>query len=150
MIMVQIPRDIRAYEPKVVGSFTGKQTIGVTLAAAIELAGTSLIKALFGQTMLSYGIPLIFAAIPLFFAFGDKMVHMPVSVYLNDVFIRSIKYPKYRPYITHNYLDKELVAAEKAEKASISDKNAAKQAKDIEQKNKEMTKNLPAELKCYK
>lgn len=105
MISIQIPKDIRAYEPKFLGPFTVREGVCLALAAGIMLGGVALEKLVFQMDTVSYIPPAIPAIIPIFFGWGEKFLHMKPEVYLRTVLVQSTMVPRYRPYRTHNFYD---------------------------------------------
>lgn len=157
MIQVQIPKDIREYEPKFIGPFTARQCFSILAAGLIELAGSRLMGEMFTDPKMSYIPPLVIAAIPLFYGFGEQLLHMKPEVYIKEVFIRSLIYPKVRPYKTHNFIEIQLNEIEKERKAEEAnrkdknkdtDKNKGK-GRDKSKKSKQNEKDLPEELRAY-
>lgn len=149
MQMIQISKDIRAYQAKSFGPFTGPQAVGVCIGGGIELLGTFLLSKIAGFTFVSLILPMVFAVIPVIFAFGDTIVSMPMDVYVKEVLLRSFKYPKYRPFTTHNYLDYLLEQDNKEQEKNIDKKELKKLEKVKRDSDREMQKNIPEELKAY-
>lgn len=152
MLQVQIPKDIREYEPKFIGPFTMRQCLSIISAAVIELAGSKLMEGIFKTPRMEYIVPLIIAAPILFFGFGDQMLHMKPEVYIREVFIRNLVYPKIRPYKTHNFIEVQINEIQKEQEMEASNKKDngnTKKGKKKEQKRRQEIKNLPDELEAY-
>ena len=158
MLQIQIPKDIREYETKFIGPFTARQCICIVIAAVIEYVGSNIIKSIAEIPISSYIPPLIIAAIPLILGFGDVVFHMKPEVYFKEVFLRSLKYPKVRPYKTHNFIDVQIREAKKelemqeAKEGKGSKTKRSGDATDKSAKNKarkKQDKNIPPELTAY-
>lgn len=143
MILIQIPKDIRSYEPKFLGPFTVREGICIAIAGAIMLGGVAIEKYLFQMDSVSYIPPAIPAMIPIFFGWGERLLNMKPEVYLRTVFIQSTMVPKYRPFKTHNFYD----VREKKYSPS-QDEETEKTVKPRKKKNRELRK-IPDELKAY-
>lgn len=137
MITIQIPKDIREYEPKFIGPFNFRQAVSVVAAASIEFLGYQFQLHILKLPVASYIPPLFLAFIPLFFGFGEAAFHMKPEVYLRTVFLNIMVIPKFRPYKTHNYYD--IYWTEKKEK----------EKKNSDKKNKKNDLNVPEELRTY-
>lgn len=134
MVTIQIPKDIREYEPKFMGPFSFRQAVSVALAAGIEFLGYQFQLYVLKLPVASYIPPMFIAFIPLFFGFGEAAFHMKPEVYLRTVFLNMTVIPKFRPYKTHNYYDIHLTEKE--------------EPKESVKKKKKLT-NVPEELTAY-
>lgn len=137
MVTIQIPKDIREYEPKFIGPFNIRQAVCLTASVVIEFLGVQLQTAILKLPTASYIPPLIIAIIPLFFGFAGPVLHMKPEVYLRTVFMNMTVVPKNRPYKTHNYYDVHLNVKE----AEVAENK---------EKKKQKLENLPDELIAYK
>lgn len=137
MVTIQIPKDIREYEPKFIGPLNIRQAVSVTIAAVIEFLGIRLQTDFLGLPTASYIPPMFIAFIPLFFGFGDAAFHMKPEVYLRTVFMNMTVIPKFRPYKTHNYYDIHLT------------EHSDDEEEDNSKKKKKKLKNIPEELTAY-
>lgn len=136
MVTIQIPKDIREYEPKFIGPFNIRQAVSLTAGAVIEFLGVQLQTSILKLPTASYIPPLAIAIIPLFFGFAGSVLHMKPEVYLRTVFMNMTVVPKNRPYKTHNYYDVHL---------------CQKEEEETEKKGKKKQKldNVPDELIAY-
>ena len=107
MYNLQIPKDLREYEPKFAGPFSFREAVAVFIAGVMVVAGTFFLKWLFGVERMSYIPALIPALVPLFFGFGEKGLHMKPEIYLKTIFTNKFVVPKKRTYMTNNVIDIE-------------------------------------------
>lgn len=113
MIEVEIPSDIKDYEPKILGPFTKR-----ILICAIAIAATSLIGYMILDKFLDNGLrvilPLIFD-IPWALIAAYKPYGMKFENYFVSQLYTTIIPPKHRKYIVENLYEKfenELIAEE--------------------------------------
>ena len=130
MYNLQIPKDLREYEPKFAGPFSFREAVAVFIAGVIMIAGTFFLKWIFGVDKMSYipaGIP---ALIPVFFGFGEKVLHMKPEVYLRTVFVNKFIVPKKRTYASNNIVDEEKRRSAESSKPKVKVKNTKKKKND--------------------
>ena len=93
-----IPKDIRKYEPKLIGPFTTRQVLCFTPAAILSVA-------IFMGFSKILPIDIRFALVTIvaapFILFGVcKPYNMPLEKFLKTVFVSTVLAPKYRKYRT--------------------------------------------------
>lgn len=117
MIEIEIPKDIKDYEPKLIGPFTTRQTICFAAIVLIMVVGYNVLK-LFFDNGLKVIIPLVVSAIPM--AIGwYKPYGMRFEKYALSQFQTVILPPKKRLYKVDNIYDQfdKIIEKEEAEKA---------------------------------
>lgn len=152
MLQIQIPKDVRTFDPKIVGQFTTRQIFC--------LLGIIIIAMFTHWLGLGYyaGSPLFFVLF--FIGWGDKIVGMPVDKYMRYVFISQMLYPKKRKYAIRSYYRKieskytpmyEHDLEMKHEKEAIMNGNNPKLKKKEKPKKKVKAakRNLPYELTAF-
>lgn len=119
MLDIEIPKDIREYEPKVVGSFTTRQVFCLVGIALVLMLTTSIERNLLHFTQMTYIPAFPFCGIIGLIGWGNQLVGMPIERYLQLIFINAVLAPKHRPYVTHNYMVMEFdkIKAETQEKS---------------------------------
>lgn len=125
MIEIEIPKDLRDYEPKQLGPFTTRQAIGVGLATVTMLIGFFTLKNIFDNG-LNVIIPMGLASIFILFGYW-KPYGMPFEKYVISQIVTVIIPPKKRKYKIDNLyaqFDKEL------------EKEELEKLKEIERQNK--------------
>jgi len=100
MIIMPVPKDIRAVKTKFIGPLTKRQTYAVVSAGIIAAVGFFTFSSLVSMESLIAIISIIDTPI-LLCGFID-VYGMPFWVYAKDVVIRKILCPKHRPYCTEN------------------------------------------------
>lgn len=122
MIEIEIPKDVKEYEPKLIGNFTSRQVIALACVALISGLGYKIIGN-FTESGLRVLIPLVLD-IP-FALFGwYKPYGMKFEKYAKVYIYTNILPPKHRKYKIENIydeFDKQIEAEEK--KASVEAKN---------------------------
>lgn len=115
MIEIEIPKDIKDYEPKLIGPLTTRQTICSGAILVIMLVGYNVLK-MFFENGLKVVIPLIICLIPI--AIGwYKPYGMRFEKYAISQLYTVILPPKKRLYKVENLyeqFDKEIEKEEKA------------------------------------
>lgn len=143
MVNIQIPKDIREYEPKFVGPFTGRQAGSVAIAALIIWGGITIEKNVLHLPAISFIPPAILAVPFLFFGFGEKLLRMKPEIYLATIFRNLVLIPKHRSYVSQNLYD---ICMKESEDAADPAKAAGAPAV---RKTKAPPKSLPYELTAY-
>ena len=135
MIQIQIPKEIREYEPKFISIFTMRQAICVSLAACISV---SLYVFVFSKILVS-DMALFASAIPsipLLLAGYFKMYGMPFEKfalqYVQDVMLS----PKNRKYASQNFHEELAKKADKIKEngEEVYELNGNKKAKKVKEK----------------
>ncbi len=125
---VDIHRDVRDFEPKLVGQFTSRQVLCIIAITAIFYAWKFFLVSILGLTTISYLPACIPASIPAAFGWGHLVLGMPVERYLKFILINNIFAKRHRVFRTHNYIsieyDKALkeIESNKTEKRKKNDK----------------------------
>ena len=116
MIQVEIPKDIRKYESKLVGPFTTRQTICFSIAAVIAVLLYFFIGQFVAGDVLFF---IIFVGVSPALIFGWlKPYGMTCEHFLATAFVSLVISPKYRKYRTQNAFapSKSELQAKKAER----------------------------------
>lgn len=140
MLEIAIPRDIREYQPKFIGSFTMRQVICIMIIMGIFAINSFIQTNILGFTQVIYLTALVPASIPFAFGWGEKLIGMPVEKYVMIVFTNQILAPKHRYYRTHNYIS---IIEKKIEAEETEDENRKKKPKKIKKQL------IPADLMAY-
>jgi phosphoketolase len=146
MLEIEIPRDVREYQPKMFGNFTARQVLCLIACVIIFGLTTVIEQRLLHLATLTYipAFPLV--VVPLAFGWGDKIVGMPVEKYIRLVFVNNVAAPKHRAYKTHNYLEMEFhKMQQEAEFVEPDQVNKKKK----EQAKYPTGKNVPVEFRAY-
>ena len=103
MIEVEIPKDIRQYEAKLIGPFTLRQTIFFVAGCAFAIPTFNIVYHI--STMDVAAFMCMIVATP-FLAFGwVKVYGMPLEKFIKTAFISNVLSPKHRKYKTENTFD---------------------------------------------
>lgn len=105
MINIQIPKDVREYQPKFIGSFTFRQAVCLAIVVAINSAAVFVQKNILGMETVNYIPQMIISIIPLFFGWGEEALHMKPESYIRTVFKNMFFIPKKRVFKSRNYYD---------------------------------------------
>lgn len=140
MIEIEIPKDIKEYEPKFLGPFTLRQLIGVAGSALVMVVGYNVLKGVFDNG-LKVIIPLLFAMIPFLIGYY-KPYGLPFEKYFIVLLNTSIIPPKVRKYKTENLFEKEDIKEEAEQKK--------RQANEDKKKPKETQLKQPKPVKQQK
>lgn len=119
MIEVEIPSDIKEYEPKIIGPFTKRFVICLVAIVATSLMGYTIMDK-FTDSGLRVVIPLIFD-IPWALIAAYKPYGMKFEKYFVSQLYTTIIPPKHRKYIVENLYEKfeqEIEAEENPQSAS--------------------------------
>lgn len=121
MIEVEIPNDIKEYEPKIIGPITKRILICLVAIAATSLLGYHIIGT-FTNGSLRIILPLIFD-IPWALIAAYKPYGMKFEKYFMSQLYTTIIPPKHRKYIVENLYEKfeqEIEAEENPQSAKLS------------------------------
>ena len=132
MIEIEIPKDIKDYEPKLIGPLTARQTVCAGAMLVITLVGYNVLKMFFDNS-LKIVIPLVICLIPILIGWY-KPYGMRFEKYAISQFYTVILPPKKRLYKVENLYDQFDKEIEKEEKVVI------------EQEKKEALKNNKNQL----
>lgn len=141
MIIMPVPKDVRAFKPKFIGPFSKREFYGVA-AAIVMIVITFAITAPFTKemTLTQRGtIVIIPAVIPLVCGFID-IEGMPIWVYAQNLFIQNFLAPRHRLYKTVNSYE-EFAVRNKITMEYMDDEPAVT-AKQKKKKQKEYDKSL--------
>lgn len=143
MLQIQISKEIREYKPKFVGQFTLREAAAIVCAAGLVGIVFYVEKSILQLQATTFvpAIPLI--AVPLFFGFGERFLHMPPEKWITTVFAENFK-KKSRPYKTHNYYS---IMLHKQQMLEASQEENQKGRNEV--KKEEKPRKLPPELKGF-
>lgn len=140
MIEIEIPKDIKDYEPKLIGPFTTRQAICTGAIVIISIVGYNVLKHVFDNG-LKFIIPLIVCLIPMLIGWY-KPYGMRFEQYALSQFNTVILPPKKRLYKVENTYQQfeKLIEKEEKEKLEAEKKKAkqqtTQQSKSAPKKNK--------------
>ena len=135
MIEIEIPKDIKDFEPKFVGPFTVRQTICFGAFLAVLLGGYFIIG-MFTQEGIRVLIPLILSMIPVLFGWY-KPYGMKFEAYVVSQIFTVILPPKKRLYKIENEFDVLDKKIEQEENLANKNKNKNKNKKSNQAKEAE-------------
>lgn len=125
MIEIEIPNDIKDFEPKIIGPFTKRMALCIVAIAATSLGGYFILNNFFNNG-LRILIPLIFD-LPWALIAAYKPYGMKFEEYFASQIYTTILPPKHRRYRTENLyeqFEKELINEEKTQtSAKLSKKS---------------------------
>lgn len=105
MIEVAIPKDILKFKTTLIGPFTARQTVCISITASVELIYYSLLKQLPVSISLDSSVGMGFLLAMFIMAFGIiEPFGMPLEKYLGNVVLLGILAPKKRVYRTECFL----------------------------------------------
>ena len=113
----EIPKDIRQYEPKLIGPFTTRQVLCLIPALGLGVALFVILKNVFSTDIRLFIIT--FVAIPFFLLGWYKPYNMPFEKFVRTVFISTILSPLYRKYKTER-IDTEASSEDQKSKKKKS------------------------------
>ena len=148
MIEIPVPKDIRDYEPTLVGPFTTRHIVCLAIMAALVYAVYLLEKACGIEDPLQMPIFLIFGIPP--FLFGlYKPYGLHLEVFLKKAIRENLLSPVNRPYKVENMWEGIV---EEEDKAFVSEMRQKGLLKENEKKDKQKntSKNLSEEFIAYK
>lgn len=125
MIEIEIPKDIKDYEPKFIGPFTLRKFLGMAGSVLVMAIGYNVFKGIFDNG-LKIIIPLAIAIIPFLIGYY-KPYGLPFEKYAIVQLNTNIIPPKIRKYKTKNLFEQLEKEDEKEELAK--QKNAKKNIK---------------------
>lgn len=133
MIEMEIPKDIRKYEAKLIGPLTTRQTVCFVGAAALALSVFFLLD--FIPQDVRYFLIILVAA-PFLLCGWYKPYGMPFEKFVQTAFITSVLAPANRKYASKNIYESEIKKVEesnnKKNKNSKNNKNnKIKQSKEF-------------------
>ena len=117
----EIPKDIKQYEPKLMGPFTTRQVFCLIPAMAI---GIGLFFGL--QNFLTVDVRLFvitFVAVPFFFLGWYKPYNLPFEKFIKSIFISTVLSPPHRKYKTSRLYLEPGAPKRKLAKSSKKKKN---------------------------
>ena len=175
-IDINIPKDIREYESKLIGPFSTRKVICLAIGGALSYGAFFLQKTIMGMENPNPGI-CIFSTAPAMM-FLAKPYGLKMEEFLKTAFIENYLSPRNKPYKTENTIaeyfgfdddtelsvqleELEIIHKSKLENENLSkkernllikqyEKEKAKIKKQIIKENKITSpKNIPKELKAY-
>ena len=99
MIEIEIPKDIRAYETKLIGPLSGRKAACVGIATPIALVAWNLLESFPTDTRLI--LSAIFC-LPVLLFWWLKPFGMKLEDFLKTTFVSTVLSPKRRLYVTEN------------------------------------------------
>ena len=130
MIEIEMSKDIRDYEPRVVGMFTVRQIVCLCISAAYAIPIFMLLGWL-GLGMTTQATVAILMAAPGIACGYVKMHGMPLEKFFVSCVLRQLLFPAKRKYVTENTLD-YIVQDQKEENAQPKKKLTRKQKKQLD------------------
>lgn len=127
MIEVEIPSDIKEYEPKIIGPITKRIAICLIGIAATSLIGYSILNQIFDNS-LRILIPLIFD-VPWALIAAYKPYGMKFEKYFISQLYTTIIPPKHRKYTVENVYEKfeqKIITEENSQSDTPSSKTLSK------------------------
>lgn len=112
---IEIPRDIRQYESKLIGPFTTRQTIFIVIAAGVSILLFNLLRGHASQDLL-FGVCFFAASPAVLFGFY-KPYGMTMERFIMTAFTSNILAPKNRLYKSENMLLISPIGEDADEKA---------------------------------
>ena len=134
MIEIEIPKDLKDFEPKVIGPFTVRQLVCTVSIVGIMLVGYNVFK-LFFDNGLKIVIPLILCLIPILIGWY-KPYGMRFEKYAISQLYTVIIPPKKRLYKVENTYEQfeKMIEKEEKEKLEAEAKAAKKQKANSKKK----------------
>lgn len=148
MIIMPVPKDVRAFKPKFMGPFTKREAIGVSVALVVVMI-TYIATGPFVESMTLTNratIALIPGCIPLAFGFVD-IQDMPIWVYGWNMIVQNFLAPRHRVYKTVN-IYQEFAVRNKIRMEDLDDE-VVTTAKDRKRKKKEYEAKLQEFVKTF-
>lgn len=105
MIEIEVPKDIRRYEAKLVGAFTARQVGCLVAAAVICVPVFFLLKDILPRDAITLIIMIL--AIPFVLVGWVKPYGMTFELFARTAFISNVLSPKQRKYVTMNVYEYE-------------------------------------------
>lgn len=107
MIEIEIPKDVRTYESKLVGPLTARQTVCVAIAAPLAILAYNFLDFATGDTRLILSATI---AIPILLFGWYKPFGMKLEDFLRAAAVSALLSPKRRLYKTENvYAEKPTI-----------------------------------------
>lgn len=101
MIEIRIPKDVRKYEPKLIGPFNKRQAICLGIFTPVMLVLFNIVSPFFGNTIAAYTC---FPVAGLAYLFGwVKPYGMGFEQFLASTFINNMLAPSNRKVVEKNY-----------------------------------------------
>ena len=98
-VEVRVPKDIRGYKTKIIGSLTLRQLICIAVAVAVDIFAYSFVLSSMNLDKEVLFYVLIFVDLPILL-FMTEPSGMPFEIYLKEVVFRMFFYPRYRRIAT--------------------------------------------------
>lgn len=100
MIIMPVPKDVREFKPKFIGTLTKPQFISVFAAAIVG----AFLFMVFGGVLSSNATMTIVVIIdaPVLCCGFIELRNLPLPIYIRDIMVRNILAPAKRPYSTEN------------------------------------------------
>lgn len=146
MIEIEVPADIREYEPTLIGPLTTRQTVSVVVTGCVVYAVYMIEKAVGITDPSTVPVFLFFGVPPFLVGFMPKMYGMYVEKFIGRVYRDNFAAPKNRPYKVENMWDGILEEERKAS-AIQARKNGKENAGTVKPTPRAK---LPEELRAYR
>lgn len=137
---MEIPKDIRKYEAKLIGPLTTRQAICLVPAVALAVLAYTTLDNFLSQDVCLFIVIIIVA--PFLLCGWFKPYNMPFEKFLQTVFVSVVLAPVNRKYVTKNVY--EEIAKERE---MLSNKKATRSKT---KSSKKSTQNTSPELVAYK
>ena len=152
MIEIPVPKDIREYEPTLIGPFTTRQVLCAVVMVALVYAVYFIEKAVGVEDPMQAPVFLLFG-IPPFLVGWVKPYGMHFEKFFSKAFRENFLWPAKRPYVVENMWD-SIIEEEEKEVLDEMRKNGALQERDKEKasrtNSKHKSKTIPEECIPYK
>lgn len=141
MIEIEVPKDIRKYEAKLIGAFTARQAGCLVAACAICVPVFFLLREAVPRDVLTLLIMIL--AVPFVLIGWVKPYGMKFELFAKTAFISNVLSPRKRKYVTMNvyeYEDPEFGPEKVAKTRKLMDKKEMR---------KEMNTKINTKIKYY-
>lgn len=106
-LTIDISKDIREYEPKLIGNFTNRQVISLLCIAGILGLWQVLLKKVFGFEQITYIPVAIPSCVVALYGWGNLIFGMPAETYLKIWTRFQFEVKQHRVFRTHNYITEQ-------------------------------------------
>lgn len=127
MIEVEMNKDVRTFEPKIMGPFTRRQLLSLVIAAAYTLPVVVLVP---GDAMMKVLLGCVLAIPAILCGFID-VLGLPLLQFITYCVIPSVTNPKVRKFKSENAYETYLEEAESMEGKKKGKQQKAEQAKRV-------------------
>ena len=147
MIKVQMTDDIRKYETKIIGPFTGRQATCVGIGLVVGFVIASLIPTTWDNKL----VIALFLAMPIWICGWIKVSDTPLEIFIIRIIYTFVLTPTKRKYKVKHWLKEDIEKYDKkVEKARLSKMSSSEQKKYKNKKaNKVIKYSKKKEYKVY-